>query len=495
MVAPSKLIRWLLFALLAAAVGGALLLALLTVDTALSVWQRLQALPVGFRYLYIAVLALAAVLIASLGWRLLRRRRSRVAPKPVEPLTRERIQQRAARLLELETPTPEVDDELADLDQRAASGDLYVAVFGAINTGKSALIRALVPGAETASDVLGGTTRAVQLHHGRLPDGRPLVLADVPGSQEDASREAIARAEVLRAHWVIYLCSGDLSRSEAAEVAWLQAFGKPFLLVLNQVDRYSDSERRQLLSRLAERSGAEVIAISAGGEEDIEVETAAGVVLQRRSRAPDIGALQAALSRQLAAGAAAFEDARRHAVLQGLDQRLGDVETRRRAELADVVVAKYTRRAVVGALAAVAPGSDLVIQGALGTGLVRELAGLYETPVRQIDIDALVDRAGRTLRTTTAVVLAIAGNAAKAFPGLGTLGGGLAHAVAYGMIFDSLGKAVAQTLAAAGRLDGEAAAQAFADRLRQVPAPRVLGVLRDVVAETVRPSHGRREQP
>src|SRR5690606_9961591 len=79
----SRLIRWLLFALLAAAVGGGLLLALLTVDTALSIWQRLQALPAGFRYLYIAVLALAAVLIASLGWRLLRRRRSRVAPKPV----------------------------------------------------------------------------------------------------------------------------------------------------------------------------------------------------------------------------------------------------------------------------------------------------------------------------------------------------------------------------------------------------------------------------
>src|SRR5690606_5009105 len=75
-VAPSKLIRWLLFALLAAAVGGGLLLALLTVDTALSIWQRLQALPAGFRYLYIAVMSLAAVLIASLGWRLLRRRRS-----------------------------------------------------------------------------------------------------------------------------------------------------------------------------------------------------------------------------------------------------------------------------------------------------------------------------------------------------------------------------------------------------------------------------------
>lgn len=494
MPGPSTLIRWLLFALLAAAVGGALLLSLLTVDTALSVWQRLQGLPSGFRYLYIGLLATAAVLLAGLGWRLLRRRAARKQPRPVEPVTRERIQQRAARLLELDTALPEVDTELADLDQRAERGVLHVAVFGTINAGKSALIRALVPEADASSDVVGGTTRAVHHYSGRLPDGRELVLADVPGSQEDAGREAMAREEVLRAHWVVYLCAGDLSRSEAAEVAWLREFDKPFVLVLNQVDRYTAGERQQLLDRLATRTGADVVAISAGGHETVEIETDAGVVLQQRPRLPAIEPLVTLLSRRLAPGVAAFEPARQAAVLRGLDERLGEVEARRRAELAEVIVGKYTRRAVVGALAAVAPGSDLVIQGALGTGLVRELAALYETPVRQIDIDGLVDRAGRTLRTTTAVVLAIAGNAAKAFPGIGTLGGGVAHAVAYGMIFDSLGRAVAETLAVAGRLDGDAAAEAFAERLRQVPAPRMLGVLRDVVAETIRPSRGREDR-
>src|SRR5690606_40161818 len=130
---------------------------------------------------------------------------------------------------------------------------------------------------------------------------------------------------------------------------------------------------------------------------------------------------------------------------------------------------------------------------ALGTGLVRELAGLYETPVRQIDIDALVDRAGRTLRTTTAVVLAIAGNAAKAFPGLGTLGGGLAHAVAYGMIFDSLGKAVAQTLASGGSLESEAATAAFVQRLGQAPAPRLLGLLKTAITAPAASDHARKD--
>jgi GTP-binding protein EngB required for normal cell division len=474
-------VRWLLFALLAAALGGALLLALLSVDTALSVWQRLQGLPAGFRYVYIAVLSSAAVGLAWLGWRLLRRRRRPIRRAPPPPVTRAQIERRAADLALAQAPVPMVADELGELDRRAAGGELHLAVFGAINAGKSALIRALVPGYAGASDVLGGTTRQVEHHRGQLPDGTALVVADVPGTQEDAGREALARDEVLRAHWVLYLCAGDLSRTEAAEVAWLRAFGKPLLLVLNQADRYAAAERAQLLARLRERAGVEAVAVSAGGREAVEVVRDGVAATQWRERAPDLGELPRLLRRRLAAGAQALEPARAGAVLRGLDVRLGQVEAEHRAAQAEAVVVKYTRRAVVGALAAVAPGSDLVIQGALGTGLVRELAAIYQTPVRQIDIDGLVERASRTLRTTTAVVLAIAGNAAKAFPGLGTIGGGLAHAVAYGMIFDSLGRAVAATLADGGRLDAEAATLAFAEKLRASPAPHLLGVLRSAI--------------
>ncbi len=492
--APTSLIRWLLFALLAAAVGGALLLSLLSVDTALSVWQRLQGLPAGFRYLYVALLSAAGLGIAWLGWRLLRKRpRRRTPPATVPAVTREDIERRAGRLLGEGVAVEAIDAELLDLDRRAASAYLHVAVFGAMNAGKSALIRALAPDAQAQSDVVGGTTRTIAHFRGRLPDGREVMFADIPGTQEDVGRELLARDEVLRAHWIIYLCAGDLSRAEAAEVAWLKEFGKPFALVLNQVDRYDDAERRVLLSRLRERAGGDVVAVSAGGEETVELHTPDGVRRERRPRPPVVGPLQALLARRLAEGVAAFEPARNSAVLKGLDLKLGQVEDERRAVLAEAIVGKYTRRAVVGALAAVAPGSDLVIQGALGTGLVRELAAVYETPVRQIDIDALIERAGRTLRTTTAVVLAIAGNAAKAFPGLGTIGGGLAHAVAYGMIFDSLGRAVADTLRNGGSLEAEAAAAAFVERLRQEPAPRLLGLLRSAIGPAASARETRKE--
>jgi hypothetical protein len=114
-----------------------------------------------------------------------------------------------------------------------------------------------------------------------------------------------------------------------------------------------------------------------------------------------------------------------------------------------------------------------VIQGALATALVRELATIHGLGVRDIDVDAFLARAGGLVRTTTSITLAVAGNALKAFPGLGTIGGGLMHAVAYGMIFDSLGRAVARTLADTAALDRDATLRAFRDDLEQPAAERL----------------------
>ena len=45
----------------------------------------------------------------------------------------------------------------------------------------------------------------------------------------------------------------------------------------------------------------------------------------------------------------------------------------------------YSRKAVFGALAAVSPGTDILIQGYLGLNLVKELCALYEVPAREMD--------------------------------------------------------------------------------------------------------------
>jgi hypothetical protein len=63
--------------------------------------------------------------------------------------------------------------------------------------------------------------------------------------------------------------------------------------------------------------------------------------------------------------------------------------------------------------------------------------------------------------------LAVAGNGLKAFPGIGTVAGGLVQAVAYGLIFDALGRSLVLTLTAGGQLVPEAAANDFEESISE----------------------------
>ena len=456
---PQSRLPLRLFLLAALALGAALLLGLVvaTVNNLLEFYQRLVDLPLLLRIPLIAAAALVVGAIGWLLWRLARPARMSSAPPPAA-ISRPQVEARIDHLRERKAETSALEAELAELDRRHASGELYIALFGEISTGKSSLIRALAPQAAAEIDARGGTTRHVEHHRGAL-DGRELVLADVPGSGEvdGAIREQLARDEALRAHAVVYLVASDLTRAQDAELGWLGGFGKPLLLVLNKADLYREDERAALLQRFRQRYAERVravLAISAGGSERFQRTLADGRREQvERERTPDIAALQDALVALTARGAAVLEPAREAAVLAEIGRRGDELARATAARESDAAIAKYTRRAVVGALAAVAPGSDLLIQGALGTALVRELARIHGVAVREIDVETLLARVGLTVRNTTALVLAIAGNALKAFPGLGTLGGGVLHAIAYGLVFDSLGHALAETLAAHATLD------------------------------------------
>ena len=456
---PSRLpLRLVLLAALA--LGAVLLLGFVvaTLNSLLEFYQRVVALPLWLRVPLVLAGALALAVLAWLLLRLARPARKTSVLAPVAA-SREGVEQRIDALRARRAETAELEAELVELDRRRASGEVYVALFGEISTGKSSLIRALAPEAATAIDVRGGTTRAVAHHRGRLRDGRELVLADVPGSGEvDGSvHEQLARDEALRAHAVVYLTATDLTRAQDAELAWLAGFRKPLLLALNKADLYDDAERDALLRRFEQRYAKRVraiVAISAGGRERFERALADGRrETVERERRPAIDALLDALGAITAPGADGLETGREAAVLAEVGRRSDALARATAARESAATVTKYTRRAIVGAMAAVAPGSDILIQGALGTALVRELARIHGVAVRELDIEGLLSRVGLTVRNTTAIVLAIAGNALKAFPGLGTLGGGVLHAIAYGLVFDSLGHALAETLAEHATLD------------------------------------------
>ena len=481
----SRRLRLLFTAL---AVAALLWLLFAAAERALALAQRFLALPTWLQWTLGSVLALfAAAGLMVLWWLLRPRRRRRPLPAP----DRGTLEQRIGQLRERGADTGALAAELGELDRRRAGARIYVALFGEISTGKSSLIRALVPHAQTASDVRGGTTREVGHYDGVLPDGRSLVLADVPGSRESGgeAHETVAREEALRAHAVIYLCAGDLNRGQADELRWLADFGKPLLLVLNKADQWTPVEREQLLGRLRQQSrgiASAVLAISAGGSERYQRELADGSTESvERQRRPAIEPLRQALDRLTAPGAEGLEDLREHAVLAGLHERTGTLEAQTRADEAQRIVRKYARRAIVGALAAIAPGSDLVIQGVLAAGLTRALAELYAVKVSDVQIEDFVEQARLTLRTGSSIVLAVAGNALKAFPGLGTLGGGVLHAFAYALIFDSMGRALAASLAERHALDQHDAGARLKELLADTGSTR-LRHLASLTMEAVR---------
>ena len=131
------------------------------------------------------------------------------------------------------------------------------------------------------------------------------------------------------------------------------------------------------------------------------------------------------------------------------------VETERGRRALEIV-SDYSKKAVVGGLAAITPGSDLVIQGVLGTRMVRELSALYDVPVRQADTDLLIELVQKHVGKTKTLMLAIAGNGLKAFPGVGTIAVGVAKANADGITVSGNGGGTGHVhfhgLDAAGRL-------------------------------------------
>jgi uncharacterized protein (DUF697 family) len=147
--------------------------------------------------------------------------------------------------------------------------------------------------------------------------------------------------------------------------------------------------------------------------------------------------------------------------------KLAEAEARYRQQRSEQIIRSSTRKAVIGALAAVSPGTDVIIQGFIGTNMTRQLCKLYGAAPRDLDVEEFLSlsqsRAGKVLPLS----LAVAGNGLKAFPGIGTVAGGLVHAVAYGLIFDALGRSLVQTLAKYGELLPEVAAREFEDGISE----------------------------
>ncbi len=460
--------------LLVIALGAILFLT----ESALNVWDRLAEASPLFVYSYAAVLVLLVAFALWLIWRLIVKRDIRPdTPERSAPLTREEIEARLRDAASLGVAADDARAELEDLATRQASGAIHLCFFGEISTGKSSLIRTLAPGASVDVDVRGGSTTGISHYSWTTDGGATLLLTDVPGTggHEDGLDE-LALEEARRAHIVLFVCDSDLNRAEFVALEQLVELDKPVILVLNKADRYSLEERallvERLLTRLEEAGGIasrdRVVTASAGGEVEVVERSPDGVETRvTRPRDADVDILSVAINQMLSDEGGGLDTRRERAVFRLAAEKLSAAEAAYRTERAEQIIRSATRKAVIGSLAAVSPGTDILIQGYIGTTMTQALCKLYGAAPRDLDVEEFLSlsqsRVGRALPLT----LAVAGNGLKAFPGVGTVAGGLVHAVAYGLIFDALGRSLMLTLSRHGELDPEVAAAEFEEGISE----------------------------
>lgn len=468
-------LRWVMVSAVVVLTLFFLLFLFFATQSFLDVWDRLQQLPGWLFYTYISIIA---GILGGSGYFIYRVLGSGSGKKDSdrdEPLSEEQLRSELDRYEESGMDTTPLREELARLQSRKDSGQINIAFFGDVSTGKSSIIKALLPETDIEPNLRGGSTREIREYLWQTASGDRLLLTDLPGRNEaDGTLDEMVRDEAVRAQMVVYVMDSDFSRTQYEDVQLLLDFGKPMILAFNKSDQYNTDEKRLLTERIQERIAAtkgkkptlKIVFIQSGGHEEVtRVYPDGREETLIRPRKADISALMTQIQQEIDSQADWLEQLRDASVFTLVKHKLDESRITHRRERAEKIIRTATRNAILGSMAAISPGTDIVIQGVLGTKMVKDLCNLYDSPISQIDIDSFLDFSQGQLKKSIPVILAVAGNGMKAFPGIGTVAGGLVHAVAYGLIFDALGHSVAHTLEKRGELKPAPAALTFREML------------------------------
>jgi len=152
-------------------------------------------------------------------------------------------------------------DQLTALMNKLDSSLLRVAVFGLVSRGKSAVINALIGEKILETGPLNGVTQwprsiywmpeADELSQSKK-ESLKLELIDTPGLDEikGQSRSKMARDIAQQADLILFVVSGDVTKTEYQALQELYATRKPLLLVFNKVDLYPDTDRTTVADNL-----------------------------------------------------------------------------------------------------------------------------------------------------------------------------------------------------------------------------------------------------
>lgn len=363
--------------------------------------------------------------------------------------------------------TRAIEAEWEKLLKLRAQETVVIAMFGEINAGKSSIIQTLT-GQPLGISARGGMTQTIDAFGFSAKKGRDYELLDMPGFNEfDGFSADLIKDHAIKSHVVVFVMDEEPTASVFEHLAYLGEFDKPIVIAINKADYYSCDEQDAIRQRIEQKTDYRypIAWTNSAGEKSVEKHYPDGTVRQEMVQVDgDVSQLIRAIEE------ITFDRLRLNTQLDksfyralenDIDHSLGDI--RRTKALA--TVRSYSQKAVFGGMAAVSPGTDVLIQGYLGHGMAKSLCDIYDVSIRDVDIEDTLSLVGGRMKKELTVMLALAGNVFKAFPGVGTVAGGAVHAVAYGLIFESVGKAMQESLEKEQRLDKQSVMAALEGNL------------------------------
>ncbi|KAG1694924.1 hypothetical protein GQR58_006855 [Nymphon striatum] len=148
--------------------------------SALDVWERLQGLPEPLFYTYITLILGVVLFSVWLIYRLLKP--NQLNPDyNVEEISEENILKELDHADTVGMETSEMRREIEQLQARKETGRIYVALFGDVSTGKSSIVKALLPEATSSAldidiNVRGGSTQEIKQYTWKSTSGDELGL-------------------------------------------------------------------------------------------------------------------------------------------------------------------------------------------------------------------------------------------------------------------------------------------------------------------------------
>ncbi len=287
--------------------------------------------------------------------------------------------------------------ELAELEAirtKLEEGQVEIVLFGEIDTGKSALINALVGQAVAEVDVRGGWTREVWRASwtgcGYCVPGLErsgVVLVDTPGINEvdGQERAAMAHDAASRADLILFVTDSDLNQTEHAALVQLAAAHKPIILVFNKIDNYTPAQRAQLRAALADSRLRGIV------EPEDVVETAADPLpretiveapdgstrVEFRPVAPQVEALKARILEVLKRDGKALVALNAAMYAADRSDRIAAMKVRMRDEQATAIIWSYAAMKSIGVALTPLPAADVVGGSAVDVTMVVTLAHVY----------------------------------------------------------------------------------------------------------------------